>query len=183
MRPLTRGVILRCGAPKDLVTVILASFVFFSGSAWADYKVVEDRFTGGGGNASSTNYQIVESSFDSFGNAAMTSTNYALETKVGVSGGKDIATINSITPVDFTKFFHDGNASYTVSAVSQDGQSLQYLAKQDSTTKVSAQSSNVLSWELSSSDIGRHTMSLSAIDPDGTTLKKQEAYVVRRPTK
>jgi uncharacterized protein YfaP (DUF2135 family) len=152
-------------------------------SSSANYTLAEDRFTGGGGSASSANYQLAETSFEGFGNAAMTSANYALETKVGVSGAADIATINSVSPGNFAKFYSDSNASYTVSAVSQDGEALQYSAKQDSTTKVSAQSSNVLSWALSTSDQGRHTMGLSVIDPHGTTLKKQEAYIVRRPTK
>ncbi len=172
------------------LAVFLSSFLlaFSPGALFADssstnYALVEERFTGGGGAASSASYQIAESSFDSFGNAAMTSANYALETKVGISGAANIATIHSVTPADLAKFFSDGNASYTISAVSQDGDSLQYAAKQDSTTKVSAQSSNSVSWALSASDQGRHTMSLQVIDPQGTTLKKQEAYIVRRPTK
>ncbi len=160
-----------------------ASSQALADSSSASYALVEDRFTGGGGDASSTNYQIKESSFEVFSNGAMTSTNYGLETKTGISGAADIATINSITPGDLTKFYSDSNASYVVSATSQDGDSLQYSAKQDATSKVSAQSSSTLSWALATSDQGRHTMSLNVIDPQGTTLKKQEAYVVRRPTK
>jgi hypothetical protein len=152
-------------------------------SSSTNYALVEDRFTGGGGNTSSTNYQIAESTFDQFAGGAISSTNYALEPKVGISGGAAIATINSVTPSGLTKFYSDGNASYTVAATSQDGDSLQYLAKQDSTTKVSAQSSSTLSWALATSDQGRHTNSLQVIDPQGTTLQKQDAYVVRRPTK
>ena len=83
----------------------------------------------------------------------------------------------------FTKFFHDQSASYTVSATSQDDDTLEYRALQDSTVKAGPQASGTLSWTLGESAIGPHTMSLEAIDPQGTTLKKQEAYVVRRPTK
>ena len=168
---------------KIFVFLFLASVPAWADSSSANYALVEERFTGGSGDASSSNYQMKESSFEIFGNGAMTSTNYALETKTGISGARDIATINSVTPANFAKFYHDDNASYTLGATSQDGDTLQYSAKQDSTTKVSAQSSSTLSWALGSSDVGRHAMSLHVIDPQGTTLKKQDAYVVRRPTK
>jgi hypothetical protein len=154
----------------------------FSPGAAGNYVLAEARFTGGGGDASSTNYQVTESAFDAFSNAPMASANYALETKVGI-GGAGIATINSITPGDFTKFFHDQSASYAINATSQDGDTLQYRALQDGTVKAGPQSSGTLSWTLSASDIGRHTISLEAIDPQGTTLVKQEVYVARRPTK
>jgi len=170
-------------ASTFLTLLVLYASPVFADSASANYSLVEDRFTGGGGNASSTNYQIAESSFNQFAAAAMTSTNYALETKTGISGGADIATVNSVIPADFTKFFSDQNASFTVGATSQDGEALQYKATQDSTVKVAAQSSSTMSWALSSADIGRHTISLEVIDPQGTTLKKQEMYVVRRPVK
>ena len=174
--------------PSGVTSIVFVLFICCSGPAFADsssanYVLAEDRFTGGGGSASSTNYQIKESSFNLFSNAAMTSTNYALETKIGISGGADIATINSVTPGDFTKLYFDQSASFTVSATSQDGEALQYRALQDATVKAGPQSSSTLSWTLTSADIGRHTISLEAIDPQGTTLKKQEAYVVRRPTK
>lgn len=174
---------------KRMLTVVSLAILLCSpacvhaDSSSANYALTEDRFTGGGGSATSANYQIAESSFNSFGNAAMSSTNYALETKVGISGGAGIATINSISPADYVKFFSDENASYTVSAVSQDGDTLQFGAKQDVTTKVSAQASNTVTWALSGSDLGRHTNTLQAIDPNGTAIKKQEAFVVRRPTK
>ena len=161
--------------------IVTAAFSPDTGGG-TNYSVTEARFTGGGGDASSTNFQLTESSFDQFTSGSLTSTNYGLETKIGV-GGQGIGQIVSVTPSDFTEFYTDQNASYTVTAVSQDGDALQYLAKQDATTKVGPQSSGVLSWTLSTSDIRRHTMSLEAIDPQGTTLKKQEAYVVRRPTK
>ncbi len=161
---------------------VIVAASFSPAATGANYVLSEDRFTGGSGGASSTNYQVTESSFDPFSNAPMASTNYALETKVG-AGGAGWANINSVSPSDFTKFYSDQSASYTVSAVSQDGNALQYRATQDSTVKTGPQSSGALSWTLSNTDIGRHTMSLEAIDPNATTLKKQEAYVVRRPTK
>ena len=173
---------MRLPAPVIAVFFLCLAVPALADSSSTNYVLTEDRFTGGGGSASSASYQIVESSFEAFEKAALTSTSYALETKTGISGA-DIATVNSVTPGDLTKFLSDGNASYTISAVSQDGDTLQYAAKQDSTSKVSAQSSNVVSWALSTSDQGRHTMGLQVIDPHGTTLKKQEAYIVRRPTK
>lgn len=155
----------------------------FADSTSANYALVEDHLTGGGGKTTSTNYELEETSFGQFGQAALASTNYVAETKVGISGGLGIAVINSISPADFAKLYSDENASYTVQAISQDGDTLQYRAKQDSTTKAGPQASNVLSWSLSTSDQGRHTMTLEAIDPHGSTIKKQDAYVVRRPTK
>lgn len=155
----------------------------FADSSSANYALTEDQFVGGGGNASSANYQVPESSFDHFGGGSITSANYSLETKAGIAGGPGIATINAISPGDFSKLYSDQNASYVVFAVSQDGDSLQYKSKQDSTTKAGPQSSSTLSWPLATADQGRHTISFEAIDPHGTTLKKQEAYVVRRPTK
>ena len=174
--------------PLSATAALLGVFFCFLPPASADssssnYALVEDRFTGGGGSASSTNYQIAESSFEQFSGTGLTSANYALDQKIGVSGGSDIATINTISPSGFSKFFSDNNASYTVQAVSQDGDTLQYGAKQDSTTKVSAQASNTVSWALTHSDIGRHTNTVQVIDPQGTTIKKQDAYVVRRPVK
>jgi hypothetical protein len=170
-----------------LFTLIFALFSFsfpaFADSSSSNYSLVEDRFTGGAGNASSTNYQVAETSIETFGRASMTSSNYALETKVGISGGADIATINSVSPSPFARFYHDGNASYTVSATSQDGDALQYSAQQDEYMKVAAQSLSMMSWSLTGTDIGRHDVLLSAIDPQGTTLKKEVDYVFRRPTK
>ena len=177
MKPLSRVL------PLAALFCLLAGSYAFSDTSSTNYTLVEYRFTGGGGNASSTNYQVADSSFGNFSQSAMTSTNYALEAGAGISSGAGIGSINSVSPGDHSKFYSDGNASYTVSAVSQDGDTLQYSAKQDATTKVSAQASSTVSWALSTSDQGRHTMGLSVIDPQGTALKKQEAYVVRRPTK
>lgn len=160
----------------------LAAFAPDTGGGGATYVVSEGRFTGGGGDATSINYQLTESSFESFSSVPLTSINYAAEGKVGI-GGAGIGTINSVTPADFTKYFHDQSASYVVSATSQDGDTLQYKASQDATVKAGPQASGTLGWTFSAADIGRHTVSLEVIDPQGTTLKKQEVYVVRRPTK
>ncbi len=155
---------------------------FAQATTGTNYVLSEDRFTGGGGDATSTNYQVAESSFDIFSNTPMVSANYAADTKVGV-GGAGLADINAVSPSDFTKLYFDQSVSYVVTAVSQDGDTLQYRASQDATVKAGPQASGTLTWTLSATDVGRHTMSLEAIDPQGTTLKKQEAYVVRRPTK
>ena len=168
------------GSPYYATPHVVAAF---TPAAGVGYNIVEGRFTGGSGDASSTNYQAVETSFDQFSGGSVTSTNYALENKAGILGSVDVASVNSVSPSDFARLYTDQNASYTITAVSPDGDTLQYSAKQDSTTKVSPQSSSTVSWTLSSSDIGRHTMSLEVTDPQGMTLKKQEAYVVRRPTK
>jgi hypothetical protein len=174
--------------PTSLSLAFFVHCVCYLGLAFADssstnYALVEDRFTGGGGNASSANYQVAETSFNPFSGSALASTNYALETKFGISGGMNVATVNSIAPGDYAKFFHDQSASYIMSATSQDGDTLQYRALQDSTVKAGPQAFGTLSWSLSAADIGRHAINLEAIDPQGTTLKRQQAYVVRRPAK
>ena len=167
---------------------LVCSFSFLSLPASADsastnYALVEDQFTGGGGSASSANYQVAETSFASFAGEAMSSTNYGLASKVGIAGAAPIAAINSVSPANFSKHYSDENASFTVTAVDPDSDSLQYQATQDSTTKVPAQSSNVLSWALGSLDIGRRLIQLHVIDPDGTVVTRQSAYVYRRPVK
>lgn len=168
---------------------MIACFLSVScaGPVWADtsstnYAIVEDRFTGGGGDATSTNYALEGTSFDFFG-GDLSSANYGIETKAGISNGFGIAVIGSVSPANFSKFYSDGNASYTITAVSEDSDTLQYGALQDSSTAVSAQASSAVTWALSGADLGRHTITLQAIDPDGTTITKRDAYVARRPTK
>ncbi len=165
-----------------LLTLHLTSLAFTDSSS-INFTLLEDRFTAGGGSASSVNYQIAETSFDTFSGLALSSANYALDTKIGISGGADIGTINSITPGDFARFYLDTNASYAIQASVQGGNTLQYGAKQDTITKVNAQIPNTVSWVLNSLDIGRHTNTLQVIAPEGTTIKKQDAYVLRRPVK
>ncbi len=171
-----------------LTFLILPLALFFQSMALADssstnYALSEDRFTGGGGNASSTNYQIAETAFEIFSGENQSSTNYAVGPKVGINDSHNIVNINSVSPSNYSRHYSDENASFTVTAVDPDSDTLQYRAKQDTTTKVSAQSSNVLTWALSSSDIGRHIMNIEVIDPDGNVIKPQPAYVFRRPTK
>ena len=155
----------------------------FADSSSVNYSLVEDRFTGGGGSASSAHYQVAETSFDSFSRGALISTNYAEETKVGIAGAAAIVALNSISPANFSKHYTDGSASFTVTAIDPDSDALQYRVKQDSTVKAGPQTSNQLGWAFSNSDAGRHTLGFEVIDPDGTVLKQQSAYVYRRPVK
>ena len=158
-------------------------FAFAADPASTNFSVAESWYAAGGGNAQSTDYKVEESSIDSYGKGSLSSTHYGLEGKVGIKGTEQIPYISSITPANYSKFFTDESASFTVAASTPDGDTLQYLAKQDSTTKDGAQSSNVLTWSLSGSDLGRHVIDIQVIDPQGTTLQKQDAYVARRPTK
>lgn len=148
-----------------------------------NYTLTEDRFTGGGGSASSANYQIAETSFDSFSGDSISSTNYGVAAKVGISGASPVASLNGISPAAYAKHYSDESPSYTVTAVDPDSDTLEYRVKQDSTVKDGPQTSNVLSWALSNSDVGRRTLSFEVLDPDGTVVKQQPAYVFRRPTK
>ncbi len=155
----------------------------YADSSSVNYALAADRFTGGGGSASSTNYQIAETSLEFFAGDAASSTNYGVTPKAGINPATNIVSINSVSPTDYSRHYHDENATFTVTAVDPDSDSLQYRAKQGTTVKDGPQASNELSWALSSSDIGRHTMNLEVIDPDGTVIKPQQAYVFRSPTK
>ncbi len=157
-------------------------FVLADGSS-ANYAISEDRFTGGGGSASSTNYQALETMVSTFSAEAMSSSNYAMEPKVGISSAVNLVEINSVSPATYSRHYHDETPSFTVTAVDPDSDTLQYQVKQDTTLKDGPQSSNELSWSLSSSDIGRHTLNFEVLDPDGTVIKQQPAYVYRRPVK
>lgn len=157
--------------------------VLFADASSTNYALVEDRFTGGGGSSSSTNYAIAETSFDTFAGGTFTSTNYGVNSKVGIAGAAPIASITSISPVAFSKHYSDESPAFTVTAIDPDSDTLDYQVRQDGTIKDGPQNSNSLTWALSGSDIGRHTLSFEVIDPDGTVKKQQAAYVFRRPTK
>ncbi len=168
--------------------VAVFAVLLFCTPAFADmqstnYKMADAAFTSGGGNAQSSSYKVAESFLGSSGSGSLSSTNYSLQAASGISGVDRIAAIQSLSPSDYARFFSDQSASYTVTASSPDGDSLQYRAKQDGTTKVSAQSSSSLSWSLSSADLGKHSHSFDVIDPQGTVTKTQSAYVYRRPLK
>lgn len=163
--------------------LLLGKACFAADPSSTNYQIADSYNPAGYGSGSSASYQLAESTVDYFAKSATTSTNYSVTGKVGVSGTEKIPVIASVTPGDYARFYTDENASYAVSASTPDSDTLQYLAKQDTTTKVAAQSSSTLAWPLSGSDQGRHTMSLQVIDPDGTVVKNQPTYIYRRPTK
>lgn len=172
-----------------IIFTALAAMVLENGrlahadSSSANYALSEDRFTGGGGSASSANYQIAETSFEPFSGESLASTNYGVAPKTGISASTNIVNINSVSPSGFSRHYTDENASFTVTAADPDSDTLEYRAKQDTAVKAGPQASNTLTWALSGSDKGRHTMNLEVIDPDGTVIKQQAAYVFRRPVK
>lgn len=170
------------------LSFFLGSLLLAPGSLLADsssesYALAEDRFTGGGGSASSESYQIVETSFESFSGDSLSSANYALAPKVGIDSAAHIVTINSVSPANYSRHYADENATFTVSALDPDSDHLEYRATQDGTVKAGPQASHELSWAWNESDLGRHTIRLEVIDPDGTVAKQQAAYVFRRAVK
>jgi len=171
-----------------VLSCFLGSWFLAPGSLIADssstnYGLVEDRFSGGGGGASSAGYQLAETSVEPFAAGSLTSANYGLAPKVGINAAANIVSIHSVSPSDYSRHFADENASFTVTAVDPDRDTLQYRARQDGAPKAGPQASDTLTWALGSSDLGRHTMSLEVIDPDGAVAKQQAARVYRRPVK
>lgn len=167
----------------SLCTFFFSNLAFAADPASANYQIGESYFPAAAGNAQSTNYKADEGSVDYFSKTTAASANYSFETEVGVSGAEKIPVINSVSPSGNAKFFSDESAAYTITAVSPDSDTLQYRAKQDGTTKAGPQTSSALSWSLGSSDLGRRAVKLEVIDPDGTVLKQQPAYIYRRPVK
>jgi hypothetical protein len=168
--------------------LLLAACSLWPAALYADsssthYALTGGRFTGGGGSASSSNYQIAETSFESFSGDAVTSAGYGVDAPSGIAGVHNLAAIHSISPSDFSKHYSDESPSFTVTAADPDSDTLEYRVKQDAVVKDGPQTSNVLTWALSGSDLGRHTFHFEVIDPDGTVVKPQQGYVFRRPVK
>lgn len=172
-----------------LLTCSFSFFVLTFSFAYADtsstnYKVESDIVSGGSAFLiSSASYKVEEGTLDFATKELLTSTNYKVEGKLGFEGNRNISLIQSINPADYARFFTDQSAAYTVTAQDPDSDALQYRAKQDGTTKAGPQTSSTLTWALGASDQGRRTHTLEVIDPDGTVLKNQAAYVHRRPVK
>lgn len=157
----------------------------YADSSSANYKVDSDFVSAGGEKTvNGTSYKVEESSLDNFSKDTATSANYKAEGRIAPSALQAVPPdLNSITPGNFAKFFTDESASFTVSASSPEGASLQYKGREGATTKTGPQTSNLLSWLLSVSDKGRHTYNFDVIDSDATTTKPQAAYIYRRPVK
>ena len=156
----------------------------YADTSSTNYAVSSDHFAGGGVlSMTSADYKAEESTVDWTTKDNLTSTNYKVDGKIGISGQHNVVLFNSVTPGDFAKYFTDESTSFAVSAQDPDSDSLQYQAKQDGTTKAGPQSSSTLGWALSASDRGRRALKFEIIDPDGTVSKPQSMYVYRRPVK
>jgi hypothetical protein len=170
-----------------LLSLLLVSF-FFASVSFADldstnYKITQSNFSGGTENLGSTNYSVKEGILDFFTKENITSTNYQTEGTVGIEGQNAISVVSTVTPADYARFYTDESASFTVTAVDPDSDTLEYQARQDGTIKAGPQSSNVLTWTLGSSDKGRHEILLEVLDPDGTVSAVRRTYIFRRPVK
>ncbi|MFA5167828.1 MAG: hypothetical protein WC530_04780 [Candidatus Omnitrophota bacterium] len=154
----------------------------FADMASTNYSIA-GQFVGGSGSESSTNYQVAESALNVFSQPALSSSNYQLGSGAETFSATDLARISAVSPENHPVFYSDSTADYTVTAVDPDNDTLQYRARQDGTLKAGPQSSNQLSWNLSNDDPGRRNIELAVIDPDGTVVTNQSAYVVRRPVK
>ncbi|MFH0985802.1 MAG: hypothetical protein V1882_09765 [Candidatus Omnitrophota bacterium] len=171
----------------NLAAILVVSCLLFPGVAFSDITStnyqISGRFTSGNGNESSTSYQIEHSSVDTFSQVALSSTNYQLGSGAEAAATVNVSEIRSVSPGDHAKFYSDSTSDYTVTAFDPDNDSIQYRAKQDGTVKDGPQAGNDLSWALSDSDLGRKNIELAVVDPDGTIVKNQSAYIVRRPVK
>lgn len=172
------------------VIVLLSALFFvamnpfcFADITSSSYKICQSELTSGGGSGSSSSYQLSESAVRPIAGGSLSSANYSVEGKSGISSNINIPTIQSITPAGMARFYTDQSASFSVQATTPDSAPLQYQVKQDTTVKAGPQSSSTLTWALGSSDKGRHTIPVSAIGPDGTTSTNQNAYFYRRPVK
>ncbi|MBI3317274.1 MAG: hypothetical protein HYZ85_04650 [Candidatus Omnitrophica bacterium] len=155
----------------------------FADSSSASYKLQFDANSGGSELLlTSTNYKLEDGTLDFHHRADLSSTNYAAHGRFGISVAP-VVEIQSVTPGSFSRFFTDESTSYVVTADDPDSDTLQYQAKQDAATKDGPQASSTLTWALSGSDSGRHTVSNEVIDPDGTVRVEQAMYAFRRPTK
>ena len=170
-------------------SLLLATCILLPASAFAadpssvNYQIAESYFPAAAGSAQSASYKADEGTLDYFAKQTATSTSYSLEGKVGIGGSEKIPVISSTNPSDYARFFSDQSASYTVTASTPDSDTLQYRAKQDGTIKAGPQTSSTLAWTLGTADLGRRAHHLEVIDPDGTVVKQQAAYVLRRPVK
>ena len=157
--------------------------LFAADPSSTNFQITESYLPAGRANTQSSSYKIAEGGIDPFAKAAATSTNYAIDGKTSIAGTEQIPYISSITPANYSKFFTDESASFTVAASTPDGDTLQYRAKQDGTVKAGPQTSSTLSWTLGASDQGRHALTFEVIDPQGTVLSTRADYICRRPIK
>lgn len=175
-----------CKAPNLLMTLAIFC-ILFPASARSDVAStnysISGEFSFGTGNESSANYQVADSALDVFLQVPLSSANYQLGSRAEAFSATGLAGINSIAPSNFPKFYSDSTANYTVNATDPDNDSLQYRAKQDGTLKDGPQAGNELSWALSDNDLGRRNVELAVMDADGTVVKNQSAYIVKRPVK
>lgn len=176
-----------CAAHFWLFFAGLSIFFFirpvFADPSSTNYSVAESFFPAASeGEVTSTNYAVVESTIDYFEKTATSSTNYEAEGAIGIAGSDLIPVIQNVSPSS-GRFFSDENAEFTVTAISPDNDTLEYEAKQDGTTKDGPQSSNILTWALSGSDLGRRAVTVHVSDPDGSVIQHKNEYVFRRPVK
>lgn len=148
-----------------------------------NYQVQNEIFSGGAGNGSSTSYGVANARLENYAWNTHSSTNYEVQAGNANSLAGKIPSIQSVTPGQMAKHFEDDSPTYTVTAISPDDDTLQYRLLVDSTEEVAEQSSNSLNWLLSTADVGRHTVAIEVIDPDGTVTRNQDMYVFRRPMK
>jgi len=156
----------------------------FADSQSPSYKLESEVFSGGGNlQLTSAAYKIEEAGIDWIGKVDLTGANYRVDATIGIYGNEPIAIISSTTPGNFSKFYTDQSASFTVNASSPDGDPLTYEAKQDSVSKAGPQTSNILSWALGAADKGRRNLDLIVSEQHGTVVNQQAMYVYRRPVK
>jgi|GEM_PF-1972302 len=150
------------------------------------YKITREWISGGGGGqVSSSIFKVTEGSVDFTAQGLMRGNQYKIESQIGLKDGIPPIPpeIDFVSPGNFSRFFTDETASYTVQARDPNGGVLQYQIKADQTVKVPWQANSSASYGLSAADKGRHLLKFEVGNSEAVTSLSQSQYVFRRTVK
>ncbi len=169
----------------SLVLLACARAVFADDTQSANFTIADSALPAGSEmKTSSSSYSLEENVLDLCTKETLSSSNYTAEGSIGI-GASLVPEIQSITPANFSKFFVDQSPSFTVTAKDPDKDpKIEYQLLADKKVKIPFQSSNVLTYALSTADVGRHRLDFQVRDnSDGTVSEAQATYDFRRPVK
>ncbi len=132
---------------------------------------------------SSSSYQLEEGTFEGLYQQNLTGPKLKLESSVGINGIQSLPKIIAIIPGDYSRFFTDEQATFSVLASTPERETLQYFAKQDGILKKGPQTNGSFSWGLLPADKGRHALSFEVRGSEGTVLMTQNMRAYRRTIK
>lgn len=150
-----------------------------------NYAVVHGNFIGGGAtDITSASYEVEEGVIGTVAQGSSSSTNYAASAQAGNAyNAAGVPIIQSISPEGNSAYFTDENADYEVTASNPGGGSLEYQIRSDGTVKDAWQSSNQLTYTLSSEDYGRHELKVEVRNNASMVVQEIDQYVFHRPVK